>query len=130
MPAPLSVDLRRRVVAAWREFGLSREELAVRFSIGPATAYRIVRRYRETGDVTPAPNLGAVSLRLLGPTELEGLRRLVAVRPDRTIAELRDLLAEEVGVDVSPATISRGLSRLGLTRKKRLLKLRNATQTG
>jgi transposase len=46
------------------------------------------------------------------------LRQEVARRPDRTAAALRDHLEERGGVSVSRPTVSRALSRLGLSHKK------------
>jgi hypothetical protein len=42
----------------------------------------------------------------------------VARSPDKTAAALRDHLAERAGVSVSRPTVTRALSRLGLSRKK------------
>lgn len=53
MAIPYSMDLRRRVVAAVEENGLTRRKAAARFGIGVSTAIDWVRRYRETGSVAP-----------------------------------------------------------------------------
>ena len=46
------------------------------------------------------------------------LRSEVWRRPDRTVPALRDHLEARAGVCVSTPTVSRALSRLGLSRKK------------
>lgn len=53
MAKPLSMDLRKRVVAAVEQEGLSRHEAASRFGIGISTAIAWIRRFRETGSVAP-----------------------------------------------------------------------------
>lgn len=53
MPKPYSLDLRKRVVAAVLEGGLSRHQAAERFEIGVATAIEWVKRFLETGSVAP-----------------------------------------------------------------------------
>jgi transposase len=46
------------------------------------------------------------------------LRELVRVKPDSTLAELRDALAAEARVKASTSTVDRWLGKLGLTFKK------------
>lgn len=53
MGKPYSNDLRKRVVAAVEEGGLSRRQAAARFDVGIATVIRWVIRVRETGSVAP-----------------------------------------------------------------------------
>jgi putative transposase len=53
MATPLSMDLRKRVIAAVEEEGLSRHEAAARFGIGVSTAIDWLRRFRETGSAAP-----------------------------------------------------------------------------
>jgi len=54
MAKPLSMDLRKRVVAAVVEEGLSCHAAAPRFGIGVSTAIAWVRRFRETGSAAPS----------------------------------------------------------------------------
>lgn len=53
MAAPLSMDLRERVIAAVEKDGLSCHAAAARFEIGVSTAIEWVRRFRETGSAAP-----------------------------------------------------------------------------
>ena len=53
MAKPLSMDLRKRVVTAVEDEGLSRREAAARFGIGVSTAVDWLRRFRETGSAAP-----------------------------------------------------------------------------
>ena len=53
MARPLSLDLRKRVVAAVETEGLSRHEAAARFGVGASTAIAWVKRFRQTGSVAP-----------------------------------------------------------------------------
>ena len=53
MARPYSDDLRERVVAAVLEGGLSCRRAAVQFDVAVSTAVNWVRRFRETGAVTP-----------------------------------------------------------------------------
>jgi putative transposase len=115
MPAPLSRDLRERIVAAIRD-GSSMRGAAARFSVSPSSAIKLMARFRATGSVAPA-RYGGHRRPILPHEDL--LRALVAERPDMTLAEIRDELRRQRGLSVCLATIHVKLHRLGLRFKKR-----------
>lgn len=53
MARPYSTDLRKRVVAAVEQGGMSRHQAAAHFGVAISTAIGWVRRLRETGSVAP-----------------------------------------------------------------------------
>ena len=53
MPAPMSMDLRRRIVGAV-ERGSSMGEAARRFAVSPSAAIKLMQRVRATGSPAPA----------------------------------------------------------------------------
>jgi len=53
MPAPLSNDIRSRIVGARKEGGFTYDEIADRLSVGRASVVRILRLERETGCIEP-----------------------------------------------------------------------------
>ena len=53
MPAPLSRDLRERIVEAV-EGGSSMRGAAARFAVSPSSAIKLMARVRATGSVAPA----------------------------------------------------------------------------
>jgi len=114
---PASVDLRERVVAAYKTGRFSYASLAEFFGIGPASVSRYLRLHRETGRVEPRPHGGGVRPVL---TELDRrrLRSLLERHPDWTTYELRDALNEARQSAVSRSTVVRALAELGYTRKK------------
>src|SRR5215469_17975693 len=87
MPAPLSRDLRERIVAAISD-GSSMRGAAARFSVSPSSAIKLMARFRATGSMAPA-RYGGHRRPILSPHE-DLLRALVAERPDLTLAEIRD----------------------------------------
>ena len=116
MTAPLSQDLRQRLVRAVKA-GASAREAARRFEVSPSAAVKIVRRARETGSTAPARIGGYRKPVLEGQEDL--LRELTGSKPGITLAEIGTaLLARGIG-PVSLTTIWSTLRRLGLSHKKR-----------
>lgn len=115
MAAPLSVDLRRRVVRAV-EAGSSARGAARRFEVSASAAVKLVRRVRETGSAAPAKIGGYRKPLLAGHEGL--LRELTAAKPGITLAEIQaELTARGIRAG-SLATIWSTLRRLGLRHKK------------
>ena len=112
-----SLDLRRKVVAAVERGDSTIEEVASTFGVGQTFVKKMLRQHRETGDLSPRPHGGGQTARL-SDKHLKLLRREVERSPDKTAAALRDHLAERASVRVSRPTVTRALSRLGLSRKK------------
>ena len=52
MPAPMSLDLRERIVRAV-EHGSSMREAARRFAVSPSAAIKLMQRVRATGSAAP-----------------------------------------------------------------------------
>ncbi|CAA9246390.1 MAG: hypothetical protein AVDCRST_MAG26-1689 [uncultured Chloroflexia bacterium] len=115
MPAPLSSDLRVRIVRAV-EGGASIRQAALRYEVAPSTAVKLMRRVRATGSTSPA-RYGGHRRPVLEPhTDL--LRALVDAKSSTTLAELQAALAAR-GIRVAAlSTILLMLRRLGLSHKK------------
>ena len=115
MAAPLSQDLRRRLVQAV-EAGSSAREAARRFAVSEAAAIKLVRRVRETGS-TASGRIGGYRKPLLDGHEAL-LRELVSAKGHITLAEIQAKLAER-GIEAGClTTIWSTLRRLGLSHKK------------
>lgn len=117
MAAPISVDLRERVIRAWQRKEGTWEELAERFEVGLASVNRWIGRFRQTGTVEPDPHAGGHQ-HLIPEEHLPLLRELVKERPDQTLPDLVEAYARRTKVYVSDATMGRGLRRAGISRKK------------
>src|SRR5687768_426436 len=114
MVKPYSMDLRERVAQAGVSEGSAREA-GRQFSVGASTAIRWVKRWRETGDVSPG-QVGGHREKLLNDHK-QWLMERFASEPDVT---LRRLLAEleERGVAVSYGTLWNFVHTEGLSFKK------------
>jgi putative transposase len=115
MTAPLSWDLRRRLVRAV-EAGRSAREAARHFEVSASAAVKLVRRVRETGSLAPA-KIGGYRKPLLSD-HAELLRELTTAKPGITLAELQAELTERGIRAGSLTTIWTTLRRLGLRHKK------------
>jgi transposase len=111
-----SKDLRLRVLAAV-DRGMPRAEVAKTFDVSVSTVKRYLKLRRQTGDVQPKPIPGPPARKRTILEEV--LPAQVELNPDLTLSEHRKLLEETRGVEVSTATVSRTLKRLGLPLKKR-----------
>ena len=112
---PYSEDLRWRVVSAVSS-GMPREDVAWRFAVSVPTITRWLRLKRETGDLAPKPVPGPPAIKL--DALVAALPGRLAERADATLEEQCSWWRGVSGVEVSTATMSRALTRLGWTRKK------------
>lgn len=118
MGKALSVDLRERVVAAYKRGEGTQVQIAALFGIGEASVRRWVRRDRETGSVTPKAGFKRGPAPKIEMANMAVLEELLDANKDATNEELADLMAERTGISVSASTISRSIALLGWTRKK------------
>src|SRR3712207_8331359 len=91
MTAPLSQDLRERIVRAI-EGGSSIRQAAARYEVSPSAAVKLMRRVRETGSTAPA-RIGGHRRPVLEP-HADVVRALVDAKTDITLAEIRAELHE------------------------------------
>jgi len=118
MPAPLPIELRERVVAAYEDGAGSYREIVERFGVGEASASRWMSLKRRTGSLEPRKAGGATRQRLIDAAGEAYLVKLLTSMADRTLGELCVAYDEHLNVKVSPQTMSVTLRRMGFTRKK------------
>lgn len=116
---PYAMELRTRIVQAYRNREGSIRDLAERFIVAPGTVQNYLKLDRANGSPAPRPHGGGTQP-LLDEKGLEKVRALVQKRPDATEPELVENLKSRHGVEISRQTMGRALQRLKLTRKKRL----------
>lgn len=118
----LSMDLRRRVVAAYRNKEGSYSILAVRFSVSRAVVGKLVRQERELGTLEPQVHLRGRKLAIRDEKEDE-LRRHLQEHPDATLRER----IEALELDCTVKTMWQTLRRLKWRYKKSLRALPSKT---
>ena len=115
MGRPYSVDLRERVVAAYRS-GTSRADAAARFQVSESSVQRWTRRERQTGRVAAKPMGGRRPFALLA--HRDWILARIASQPD---LPLRELLAElhQRGVGARYYALWNIVRQAGLSFKKK-----------
>jgi transposase len=103
----VSIEKRQLVVNQHKK-GKSTKEIAGNVEVELRTVERILKLYRETGDITPTTSTGRH--RLLSPRDERELYLQMRREPNLKPSTLRHSLAKKV----SPQTITRSLNRAGL----------------
>jgi transposase len=104
-----SKDLRSKALSAV-DRGVPRREVQDLFGVSRSTIKRWLKRRRLTGDVGVHKIPGRPSVK--GEALREWLPEHLKRNPDLTLKEHREAFADETGVDVSEATMSRQIARL------------------
>ena len=114
----LSDDLRKRVVEAVVDDGLSRNAAAKLFKVSIASAVRWVSQFRMAGEISPKPSGGD---RRSGRIEAhhDYLMGLIRRTPDITMLEVQERLIKNCGERFSVSVLWRFFDRHGVTYKKR-----------
>jgi transposase len=124
---PYSIDLRQKIVDTYSNGEGSIRTIAKRFRVSTDCVRRLVKQHRMSGTIAPKAHGGGPQAKLT-TAELEILQTLVAEDNDATLEQLAQRLAEKIQVVVSSSTISRAISKLNLTRKKKVSKQRQPTK--
>lgn len=117
MPAPLSVDLRQRIITAYEAKEGSQRQLAERFKVSLSFIRDLRRHQRETGSVEPKPHGGGAVAKIT-KAQLPLVAALVRDQPDALLSELCERFAQQSGVSVSSSTMQRAINQLNFSVKK------------
>jgi transposase len=118
MPAPYSLDLRRKPVLAYEKQG-TQQEIARQFGIGVRTLKEWLFIKKETGDVQPKAHIHRGQLPVIGDKGLLFIKRIIENKPDILISDIQKWYAKKFKVDVAQSMVSRAFKRLNLRRKKK-----------
>lgn len=111
-----SVDLRQKIVDAYKQNEGSQRELAKRFKVSRNFVRLLLKRYQTAGTVEPKLHTGGFAPKLA--EQLKLVQELVEQDNDATLEELCVQLEQQTDTRVSPSTLCRTLQRLNLIRKK------------
>lgn len=104
-----SKDLRVKVLYAI-DRGIPRKEVSDLFGVSRSTIKRWLKRRRQTGDVNIYKIPGRPSVK--GKASRQWLPSQLKANPDLTLREHRQAFEDELGVELSEATMSRNIARL------------------
>ena len=96
---------------------MKRAEAVQTFAVSLATMKRWLKQRRETGDLAPKPIPGPPALKR--DALLEALPARLAAHADATLEAHCSWWSQTAGGEVSTATMSRAITALDWTRKKR-----------
>ena len=113
------VEFRQKILDCYYNEPISQRQLAKRFCVTLSFVQKLLKQYRETGDVRPKTYRCGRHLKLT-PEQMLVLGELIEENNDATLAELSKLFLERTGIVLSVATVARIAERLGITRKKTL----------
>ena len=114
MRKPISLDLRERIVEAYRQKEGTRQEVAKRFKVSLGMVKKLLQQQERTGDLRPRYRFCGRKAKLM-PQHGAQLKALVAKEPDLTLEEIK----QRLGLGCTIGAIHWVLTRQGLTYKKR-----------
>jgi transposase len=115
-----SLDFREKIIQVYENEEISQRELAKRFCVAKSFIQKLIKQYRETGEIGAKPFAGGVKLKLTG-SQLVSLAEVIEANNDATLEELCKLFQEKTGVALSRATMGRMTQRLKMTVKKNII---------
>lgn len=112
MPAPLSNDIRKRIINA-KNRGDTHNKISKDLQISISAVTRILALYRETDSYKPRPlNNGRKSV--ISEEQMQQVMKKIGEQPDITLQELID----EFALPITPGGLSKKLKKSNLTYKK------------
>src|SRR4028119_1594715 len=116
---PYPIDFRQKIIEVHKKEGISIRKLAERFCVAPSFIQKLLKQYKETGNINPRPQGGSPAPKLK-EEQLIDLIEIIETHNDATLEELCDLLEKKVQVRVSRATMGRLTQKLNYSVKKKL----------
>jgi transposase len=120
---PHSIEFRQKIIEVHEKGNISIRSLAQRFCVAKSFIQKLIKQYKETGDIHPQPQGGSPESKIKGE-QLVDLIEIIETNNDATLAELCDLLDEKIKVRVSRATMGRITQKLNYSVKKNSLRRR------
>jgi transposase len=112
-----SQDFRQKILDIYHREKLSQRQLAKRFDVATSFIIKLLKQYRETGNIAPKAHGGGKPAQL-SLAHLETIAELIAFDKDMTLAQLCDQFEQRYVMRVSRSTMGRAVQQLKLTVKK------------
>lgn len=114
MPAPLSNDIRKRIVKSVND-GMSCNGAAAKYDVSISMVVKLIQRWKATGHYEPKPHGGYRGHKLTEHRNF--VEKMLKDKPDITLMEMKKRL-EDIKVRVSHSSVDRFLKHLGHSFKK------------
>lgn len=114
-----SLDLRQKIVDTYLEGGISQRQLAERFCVTLSFVEKILKQYRETGNIAPKIRIQQTPPKL-NEEQLNILQDIVEANNDATLSEIREHLKDKTGITIGVSTVDRMLRKLEISLKKNI----------
>ncbi|TRU85362.1 MAG: transposase [Microcystis novacekii Mn_MB_F_20050700_S1] len=111
------VEFRQKILDCYYNEPISQRQLAKRFCVTLSFVQKLLKQFRETGDIRPKTYRCGRHLKLT-PEQMSVFGQLIEENNDATLAELSELFLEKTGILLSVATVARTAERLRMTRQK------------
>lgn len=97
---PYAVKFRQKIIEVYETEKISVRKIAQRFRVAPSFIQKLLKQYKETGDIRPRRQGGSPPPKIKSEYLIH-LMEIIEANPDATLEELCDLLAKKVQVRVS-----------------------------
>lgn len=117
---PYSVDFRQKIIEVYEQEDISIRKIAQRFKVAKSFIQKLLKQYRETGNIHPQIQ-GGHPPRKLQEEQLVDLIEIIESNNDATLEELCELLQKKNRISISRSTMGRITLELNYTVKKNSL---------
>lgn len=114
---PYQVEFRQKIVDTYFNEKISIAKVAERFCVAKSFVQKIIKQWRQTGDLSPRKRSGGQKLKL-SQSQIIMVGDWVNEKNDITLEKIQQRLEQEENIKVSLSTICRVLQNLNLSRKK------------
>ncbi len=122
MASAYSIDLRKKIVDAYQQTGSSFATIAERFNVARSTVGTYVKRFKNEETLSPKKRKIPGNPPKLHAAGSEYITTLLKTNPDLNLEEMCRQFEAKFGYSLSIASMSRGLDKHRVTRKKKLFK--------
>ena len=112
------VEFRQKIVDTYFNEKISIAKLAKRFGVAKSFVQKIIKQWRETGELSTRKPSGGQQLKL-SQSQIIMVGDWVNEKNDITLEKIQQRLEEEENTKISLSTICRVLQSLNLSRKKK-----------
>lgn len=118
-----SLDFRQKILDTYLKGGISQRQLAERFCVTLGFIEKLLKQYRETGNIAPKVRTQQTPPKL-NSQQLNVLQEIVEAKNDATLSEIRELLKEKTGITIGISTVDRMLKAMEIRLKKNITRSR------